>query len=616
MNTVMDETRNIETPEDDASGWHVPSPVAMGVAAAGLTAAFVFAFWDFFEVQYHFAMSQPADWGHTLFIPLIALYIVGLHRADLLSRPFKSGYAGLLIILLGLALYSITTVGPDSTILNSHNARSIGFGVTLVGVCVTILGWKSIVWLWFPILYLVVFGQKITDKVLILVTYPLQDAAAFLGWVVLDLLGYQVTRMGTTINVMNSDGSMYPLDVAEACSGMRMLMAFLALGTVIAYVGLDKWWLRITLILIGIPIAIIINAFRIATLGILSLQGQDYMVGQFHSFIGLVWMIPTCGLYMLMLWFLQPLSENEDGSSTGGVGSSEHREVNPPRFNRKILGTTIAAIIALVIGGSGLRAAMHALDRHLVKESVPPRVPLASLPSTIGRWKQVGEDAVFTDTVLEVLGTKRYLDRNYAIDGDPAKGLLHLHLAYYTDLAGASPHVPERCWEVHGGTQVARPQNIPLDIDTSEWRETDLLHRAVDKPYFVVDTINPVTEEAEEVPMPIGGFSLRTTQFTNADQPNLHRLGGYMFLANGRVTPNASAVENLAFDLTSRHAYYCKLQFDMRGMVYDDSEEIRTRYQELSSDFLTELLPHLMRIMPDWRTYESTDRVDAPADDA
>ena len=616
MKKLMVETQDIQSTPRESSGWLIPGPVAMAVATAGVTGAIVFAFWDFFEVQYHFALAQPADWGHTLFIPLIALYIVGLHRADLLSGPFRSGYSGLLMILLGLLMYSITTVGPDSTILNSHNARSIGFGVTLLGVCVTLLGWRSLFWLWFPIVYLIIFGQKITDKVLILVTYPLQDAAAFLGWVVLDLLGYQVSRLGTTINVMNSDGTMYPLDVAEACSGMRMLMAFLALGTVIAYVGLDKWWLRILLILIGIPIAIIINAFRIATLGILSLHGQDYMVGQFHSFVGLVWMIPTFGLYMLMLWFLQPLSENEDGSSKGGVGSSEYREIKPPRFDRKIVGTTIAVVATLVIGGSGLRAAMHALDRHLVKEPVPPRVPLASLPSTIGRWKQVGEDAVFSDTVLEVLGTDRYLDRNYAIDGDTSKGFIHLHLAYYTDLAGASPHVPERCWEVHGGTQVARPATIPLDIDNSEWKETDLLHRAVDQPFFVIETNNPVTGEQEEIAMPIGPISLRTTQFTNADQPNIHRLGGYLFLANGRVTPFASDVENLAFDLTSRHAYYCKMQFDMRGMVYDDGTELRERYQELSSEFMQELLPHLMRIMPDWRTYESTDRLESASEGA
>ena len=45
----------------------------------------------------------------------------------------------------------------------------------------------------------------------------------------------------------------------------------------------------------------------------------------------------------------------------------------------------------------------------------------------------------------------------------------------------------------------------------------------------------------------------------------------------------------------------------MYGPVYDEasSEEFRNDYQEKTSDLVTALLPHLMRIMPDWREYEA-----------
>ena len=33
---------------------------------------------------------------------------------------------------------------------------------------------------------------------------------------------------------------------------------------------------------------------------------------------------------------------------------------------------------------------------------------------------------------VEELGTSQYLDRTYALDGDPEKGLASLHIAYYT----------------------------------------------------------------------------------------------------------------------------------------------------------------------------------------
>ena len=591
------------------TGWLVPNRGAMCIAAVGLTAALTFAFWDFFAMQWHWAMTQSADWGHTLFIPLIALYIAGLHRADLFEKPFRNGVGGIGLIAFGLACYALTTIGPESTVLNSHNARSIGVGITIFGICAVLFGWRSLIWLWFPIVYALVFGQRITDKLLIHVTYPLQDAAAVLGYFLLSFWYQQIELVGTSI-VITEDGVSSPLDVAEACSGMRMLMAFLALGSVIAYIGLDRWWLRILLVSLGIPIAIVINGFRIATLGVLSMQGQEYIIGQFHSLVGLVWMIPTFGLYMLMLWFLEPLGENADGGATKAVGSSENRVVNTPRFDPRSTKLLTLVILILAVGGYGLRSGMAFLDRHLIKESVPPRMTLDSIPTQIGNWTQYGEDIVFSDTLIEVLGTNRYLDRSYALNNDPSQGFIHLHIAYYTDLAGASPHVPERCWEVHGGTQVRRPEVIPLDIDSDQWRETTTINRNTRTPYFVQDSIDPLLGTHIEIPMPIGEIGLRTTQFTTQKNPNFHRLGGYLFLANGRVTQSARKVENLAFDMTSSHAYYCKVQIDMSGNVFDDGTELRNRYQTQTEEFIQDLLPDLMRVLPDWREYEYSNSQD------
>ena len=105
--------------------------------------------------------------------------------------------------------------------------------------------------------------------------------------------------------------------------------------------------------------------------------------------------------------------------------------------------------------------------------------------------------------------------------------------------------------------------------------------------------------------MPVGDLALRMTQFTTTDRPDVHSIGGYFFLTNGRITPSARSVENLAFDLTSSHAYYCKVQLDMTASIVGDGTAFRTTYQEQTSDFISHLLPFLMRTMPDWREYEA-----------
>lgn len=604
---MADPNTTTETGSADERPWLVPGPIATAIACVGLLAAFWFAFGDFFRLQYHYATREATDWGHTLFVPVIALYVVFLHRADLLARPFRTGWTGIAFVLAGLGWYAFTWIAPDSTFLNSHNVRSIGVFLALLGICVLTLGWRSIVWLWFPLLYVLVFGQRITDKVLLQVTYPLQDIASWGSWHALDLLGYTLLpQSGTAIEIMRPDGTVYPLDVAEACSGMRMLMAFLALGTVIAYVGLDRWWLRIVLVLTGIPIAILINILRICTLGVLGLHGEEFMFGEFHALVGLVWMIPTFGLFMLVMWFLQPFEEDESGNRIRrGAGSAEERDVEPARFPRSVIPATLCAVFALIFGGASVNAAIDALGLHIVKNPVPPRAPLSSITSELGSWRQVGEDTIFRDTVVEVLGTDRYLQRTYALEAeDGSAGVaVSLHIAYYTDLAGTAPHVPERCWSVHGGVSLRRPETLVLDIPDMG-RETGTINQGSGLPYRVVEVDDLVLGGSVEQPLPVGDVGLRSTMFGNADDPRLRQIGGYFFVANGRTTDSALAVENVAFDLTSSHAYYCKIQIDMLEETSGDDVALMDRYNRLCTDFITQLLPELARVLPDWREYE------------
>jgi exosortase/archaeosortase family protein len=57
----------------------------------------------------------------------------------------------------------------------------------------------------------------------------------------------------------------------------------------------------------GIPVAIGVNVLRVYTLGILSLFDANFATGDFHSFIGLVWLVPALLLYLGIMWFLRNL---------------------------------------------------------------------------------------------------------------------------------------------------------------------------------------------------------------------------------------------------------------------------------------------------------------------
>jgi exosortase len=272
---------------------------------AGLFALLlIWLFWDFFRSQFRWAVEEQADWGHTLVVPFIAGYFVYLRRDQLLAKPFRTTWAGFLPILLGLAVYSVCTIGPQA--LSHHNLRGAGVALTITGLVLLFYGFRAMRWLWFPLAYLFVFGQTISYRLMEYATFELQDLTARGSHVVMMLLGIDVDREGNTLYLFD-DGLRKPLNIAEACSGMRMLMAFLALGVAMAYTGLKRVWQRALVILMGIPVAIVVNVLRVVTLGVLTLIDANFAAGDFHSFVGLVWLVPAFLVFLGVIWIVRNL---------------------------------------------------------------------------------------------------------------------------------------------------------------------------------------------------------------------------------------------------------------------------------------------------------------------
>jgi hypothetical protein len=276
------------------------------------------------------------------------------------------------------------------------------------------------------------------------------------------------------------------------------------------------------------------------------------------------------------------------------------------RFEPSVRVLYAVLMVALVGGGLGLRAAMRALDVYLRKEPVPLRADLGSIPTRLGEWQKFGEDVVMDAAMVESLGTDRYLSRNYALGGDPSRGVISLHLAYYTGMIDTVPHIPERCWGAGGMIQSGDPERLELAIPSLEEVPADApVNRATGQPYPMVRLADPVTRIEELVALPIGSLAMTLTTFQDPRAARVKQLGGYMFLANGRCTPSTFGVRELAFDLTDRCAYYCKVQLSAR---YPDGDPPpRERFRRDAEDFLAHLFPHLMRRLPDWPTVERSE---------
>ncbi|MFA6044408.1 MAG: exosortase-associated EpsI family protein [Phycisphaerales bacterium] len=275
----------------------------------------------------------------------------------------------------------------------------------------------------------------------------------------------------------------------------------------------------------------------------------------------------------------------------------------------KYAGFTVAMV--LLLGSSlGIASAISAFKLTLRKLPIYPesRLLLTSLPTETESWIRVGADRKESAEVEEVLGTKNYVSRLYKEKNPKDKAhpmLLDLHVAYYTGMIDTVPHVPDRCF-VGGGMQIGDILgDLPLPLDRSRWREDTSVRPDMAGHIFVTRSSNGLYPRLPRDPQDI---KLRTMRFVQKDGPDL--FAGYFFIANGGTVAKAEEVRLLAFDLSSKYAYYAKVQVTTASVT--SGEEMT----KASASLLNELMGDIMTCLPDWVAVQQGDYVPAADDGA
>jgi exosortase/archaeosortase family protein len=58
---------------------------------------------------------------------------------------------------------------------------------------------------------------------------------------------------------------------------------------------------------LAIPVAVFVNVLRVATLGVLSLWDRGFSDGQFHTFVGFVWLVPAFLVFLGLMEIVRRL---------------------------------------------------------------------------------------------------------------------------------------------------------------------------------------------------------------------------------------------------------------------------------------------------------------------
>ena len=132
--------------------------------------------------------------------------------------------------------------------------------------------------------------------------YPLQELAAHSSIGLLKATGVHIESAGgTAMNIISLQGNHHPLQIVEACSGVRSLMAYLALAVALAYLNDRPVWHRVVYVASAVPIAILCNIVRVViTCTMFVLDKPSYGQGFMHEFTGILMLGPAALMFVLV----------------------------------------------------------------------------------------------------------------------------------------------------------------------------------------------------------------------------------------------------------------------------------------------------------------------------
>lgn len=233
-----------------------------------------------------FQWRSDPNFSHGFFVPIFSLFVVWQDRGKLQAMRRTPSNWGLVLILISLCTLILGVLGAELFLSR--------FSLVLLttGLVIFFLGWEFFRALLFP-LALLILMIPIPAILFNQITFPLQILASKLSAWFLPFLGVPVLREGNIINL-----PAMPLEVADACSGIRSLMTLTTLAIMYGYLLEKRVLIRVLLAVAAIPIAVMANGLRIVGTGLLvQYWNPDKAQGFFHEFSG--WLIFVVSLFML-----------------------------------------------------------------------------------------------------------------------------------------------------------------------------------------------------------------------------------------------------------------------------------------------------------------------------
>ncbi|WP_299328070.1 exosortase A [Parasphingopyxis sp.] len=370
-----------------------------------------------------------------LILPIIG-WLVWQRRAELAQLQPSIWTPGLAVVAIGAAGWLVAEAGSIGV------GRHLGVVVMLQGSVIAILGRAVTRGLLFPLgyaLFLVPFGQEFVPA--------LQAITADLSMMLLGLFGIPAHIEGVFITTPFGY-----FEVAEACSGVKFLIAMAALGALAANLCFRTWQKRVAFMALCLAVPIVANGIRaFGTIYLARIYGIEFAESADHVVYGWFFFAFVIAVVFAIGW------------------KFFDRELDDPAFDPADIGTdsapvksnaTIAGIAALVLGIAA--APMLWLT---ATAATGTDAPAMRLPAVEG-WER-------TDAAMRYPWQATYLGADRIVEGRyrNAEGqIVDIAIGYFANQSGGRDVVGRGQGGLPPESEWSRIEDLPAPESASAYR--------------------------------------------------------------------------------------------------------------------------------------------------
>nr|WP_137678283.1 exosortase A [Parerythrobacter lutipelagi] len=299
-----------------------------------------------------------STYNHILLVPPIIGWLIYIRRDALLEIDPAPWWPGLLPLAGAMFLWLLGSVA------GVNSASQLGAVATLMLAVPATLGPRVALACAFPLaymLFLVPFGDELVPT-LQMVT------AAIVIWLT------EASGIPAVIDGVFIDTPVGLFEVAEACSGVKFLVAMIALGVLVCYACFKRWKMRFLFMAAAIILPVLANGIRAwGTIYIAQSQGIAFAEGFDHIFYG--WVFFAVIVFLLLAAFWRSFDRDPDE-----LGIDFPQFMNSSWMNRlaipaRATGLHLAAALLFIAGMFGWQFAASTIAADIPEQIALPDVP-------------------------------------------------------------------------------------------------------------------------------------------------------------------------------------------------------------------------------------------------